>query len=33
MGVSLMENVNECRTVLVKNLIKESFYGKRKKSN
>ena len=26
-------NVNECRTVLVKNLIKESFYGKRKKSN
>ena len=26
-----MENVNECRTVLVKNLIKESFYGKRKK--
>ena len=24
-------NVNECRTVLVKNLIKESFYGKRKK--
>ena len=28
-----MGNVNECRTVLVKNLIKESFYGKRKKSN
>ena len=27
-----MENVNECRTVLVKNLIKESFYGKRKKT-
>ena len=26
-----MRNVNECRTVLVKNLIKESFYGKRKK--
>ena len=26
-----MENVNKCRTVLVKNLIKESFYGKRKK--
>ena len=26
-------NVNECRTALVKNLIKESFYGKRKKSN
>ena len=26
-------NVNECRIVLVKNLIKESFYGKRKKSN
>ena len=26
-----MGNVNECRTVLVKNLIKESFYGKRKK--
>ena len=25
-------NVNECRTVLVKNLIKESFYGKRKKT-
>ena len=24
-------NVNECRTALVKNLIKESFYGKRKK--
>ena len=24
-------NVNECRTVLVKNLIKESFYGKKKK--
>ena len=24
-------NVNECRTTLVKNLIKESFYGKRKK--
>ena len=28
-----MGNVNECRTTLVKNLIKESFYGKRKKSN
>ena len=27
------ENVNECHTVLVKNLIKESFYRKRKKSN
>ena len=26
-------NVNECCTALVKNLIKESFYGKRKKSN
>ena len=26
-----MKNVNECRTVLVKNLIKESFYGKKKK--
>ena len=26
-----MGNVNECRTALVKNLIKESFYGKRKK--
>ena len=26
-------NVNECRTALVKNLIKESFYRKRKKSN
>ena len=26
-------NVNEYRTVLVKNLIKKSFYGKRKKSN
>ena len=26
-----MGNVNECRTDLVKNLIKESFYGKRKK--
>ena len=25
------ENVNECCTTLVKNLIKESFYGKRKK--
>ena len=24
-------NVNECHTTLVKNLIKESFYGKRKK--
>ena len=24
----LMENVNECRTVLIKNLIKESFYGR-----
>ena len=27
----LQGNVNECRTTLVKNLIKESFYGKRKK--
>ena len=27
-----MENVNECRTALVKNLIKESFYGKKKKT-
>ena len=26
-----MKNVNDCRTVLVKNLIKESFYGKKKK--
>ena len=26
-------NVNECRTALVKNIIKESFYGKKKKSN
>ena len=26
-----MRNVNECRITLVKNLIKESFYGKRKK--
>ena len=26
-------NVNECCTALVKNLIKESFYEKRKKSN
>ena len=26
-----MGNVNECRTALVKNLIKESFYRKRKK--
>ena len=26
-----MGNVNECRTALVKNLIKENFYGKRKK--
>ena len=26
-------NVNECHTALVKNLIKESFYEKRKKSN
>ena len=26
-----MGNVNECRTTLIKNLIKESFYGKRKK--
>ena len=24
------ENVNECRMTLVKNLIKESFYGKKK---
>ena len=30
---TLMGNVNEYRTTLVKNLIKESFYGKRKKSN
>ena len=28
----LVGNVNECRIVLVKNLIKESFYGKRKKT-
>ena len=27
-----MGNVNECRTTLVKNLIKESFYGKKKKT-
>ena len=26
-------NVNECYTALVKNLIKKSFYGKRKKSH
>ena len=26
-----MRNVNECRMALVKNLIKENFYGKRKK--
>ena len=26
-----MGNVNECHTALVKNLIKESFYEKRKK--
>ena len=26
-----MGNVNECCMTLVKNLIKESFYGKRKK--
>ena len=26
-----MGNVNECHTVIVKNLIKESFYRKRKK--
>ena len=26
-----MENVNECHTALVKNLIKENFYGKKKK--
>ena len=26
-----MENVNKCRTVLIKNLIKEIFYEKRKK--
>ena len=32
-GFLTKENVNECRTVFVKNLIKESFYGKRKKSN
>ena len=25
-----MENINECRTVLIKNLIKESFYRKKK---
>ena len=29
----ILGNVKECCTVLVKNLIKESFYGKRKKSN
>ena len=29
--IYIMGNVNECRTALVKNLIKESFYGKRKK--
>ena len=29
----ILGNVNECRTVLVKNLIKESFYGKRKKKS
>ena len=28
----LVGNVNECRIILVKNLIKESFYGKRKKT-
>ena len=28
-----MENINECRTVLIKNLIKESFYRKKKKIN
>ena len=28
----LVGNVNECRIVLVRNLIKESFYGKRKKT-
>ena len=27
----MIGNVNECRTALVKNLIKESFYGKKKK--
>ena len=27
----LLGNVNECCIVLVKNLIKESFYGKKKK--
>ena len=27
----LVGNVNECRILLVKNLIKESFYGKTKK--
>ena len=26
-----MGNVNECRTALIKNLIKENFYRKRKK--
>ena len=31
MVIIIIGNVNEC--VLVKNLIKESFYGKRKKSN
>ena len=28
-----MENVNECHTALVKNLIKESFYEKKKKKS
>ena len=28
-----MRNVNECRTALVKNIIKESFYGKKKAIN
>ena len=27
-----MGNINECRTALVKNLIKENFYRKRKKA-
>ena len=30
-NIFMQGNVNECRTVLVKNLIKESFYEKRKK--
>ena len=28
-----MGNVNECRTILIKNLIKESFYRKKKTIN